>query len=85
MSKPQAVVALLDLVEDPDLGPLRSATELGPHCGSGFTRLPSAVDVVPAGTVVLRKSGTEPAAATAALLDSSIGTEKGPRQANQLL
>ena len=75
MSKPQAVVALLDLVEDPDLGPLKALTELGPHIGSGFTRLPSAVDVVPAGAVVLKESAPLPSTSTCTETGSQVSPQ----------
>ena len=80
MTKPQAVVALLDLVEDLDLGPGKDSPAFGTWGASGFTTLPSAADEVRAVAVVVTKTSTEPAPTTPALPDISTGTETGSQQ-----
>jgi len=84
MTKQQAVVALLDFVEDPDLGP-SPALSLGTGCVPGFTRLPSAADGVLGGAVVLRKSSTELVPAVTAHSDTSTSTETGSQKKKDLL
>ena len=78
MTRPQPVVALLDLVEDPDLGPGTDLPAFGTWCVPGFTPLPSAADEVRAVAVVLTKSSTEPA--TAELPATSTGAETASQQ-----